>query len=135
MADNSDNPYPVRDSINALWKAMEAGFNWLHSESDKLRYKLKNDTEIKIIRIETQGLKQSLEFTQGEVGVMKEKAEMDLQKMNDALEALRKRISSLELQLQTEIEKLIIQNSNNTLGAKTYDLIKLRRMRVKTVTA
>ena len=107
----------------------------MHSESDKLRYKLKNDTEIKIIRIETQGLKQSLEFTQGEVGVMKEKAEMDLQKMNDALEALRKRISSLELQLQTEIEKLIIQNSNNTLGAKTYDLIKLRRMRVKTVTA
>ena len=107
----------------------------MHSESDKLRYKLKNDTEIKIIRIETQGLKQSLEFTQGEVGVMKEKAEMDLKKMNDALEALRKRISSLELQLQTEIEKLIIQNSNNTLGAKTYDLIKLRRMRVKTVTA
>ena len=55
------------------------------------------------IRIEAQGLKQSLEFTQGDVTVMKEKAEMDLQKTNEELETLRKRITSLELQLQTEI--------------------------------
>ena len=38
---------------------------------------------------------------------MKEKAEMDLQKTNEELETLRKRITSLELQLQTEIENNI----------------------------
>ena len=58
---------------------------------------MKND--IDQIRIETQGLKQSLEFTPGDVAVMKEKAEMDLQKTNDELETLRKRITSVELQL------------------------------------
>ena len=105
MADNSDSSYPVKDAIDALRKAMEAGFNGLRSELDKLRYELKNDIEQ--IRIETQGLKQSLEFTQGDVAVMKEKAEMDLQKTNDELETLRKRITSLELQLQTEIENNI----------------------------
>ena len=100
MADNSDISYPVKDAIDALRKAMEAGFDGLRSELDKLRYELKND-------IETQGLKQSLEFTQGDVAVMKEKAEMDLQKTNEELDTLRKRITSLELQLQTEIENNI----------------------------
>ena len=38
---------------------------------------------------------------------MKEKAEMDLQKTNEELETLRKRITSLELQLQTEMENNI----------------------------
>ena len=70
-----------------------------------MRYASKNDVEQ--IRIETQGLRQSLEFTQGDVAVMKEKAEMDLQKTNEELETLRKRITSLELQLQTEIENNI----------------------------
>ncbi|XP_067056012.1 intermediate filament protein ifa-1-like [Acropora muricata] len=84
---------------------MEAGFDGLRSELDKLRYELKND--IDQIRIETQGLKQSLEFTQRDLAVMKEKAEMDLQKTNEELETLRKRITSLELQLQTEIQNNI----------------------------
>ena len=97
--------YPVKDAIDALRKAMEAGFDGLRSELDKLRNELKND--IDQIRIETQGLKQSLEFTQGDVAVMKEKAEMDLQKTNEELDTLRKRITSLELQLQTEIENNI----------------------------
>ncbi|XP_068749331.1 uncharacterized protein [Montipora capricornis] len=105
MADNSDISYPVKDAIDALRKAMEAGFDGLRSELDKLRYELKND--IDQIRIETQGLKQSLEFTQGDVSAMKEKAEMDLQKTNEELDTLRKRITSLELQLQTEIENNI----------------------------
>ena len=105
MADNSDISYPVKDAIDALRKAMEAGFDGLRSELDKLRYELKND--IDQIRIETQGLKQSLEFTQGDVAVMKEKAEMDLQKTNEELDTLRKRITSLELQLQTEIKNNI----------------------------
>lgn len=105
MADNSNISYPVKDAIDALREAMEAGFDGLRSELDKLRYELKND--IDQIRIETQGLKQSLEFTQGDVAVMKEKAEMDLQKTNEELETLRKRITSLELQLQTEIENNI----------------------------
>ena len=68
MADKSDISYPVKDAIDALRKAMEAGFDGLRSELDKLRYELKND--IDQIRIETQGLKQSLEFTQGDVAVM-----------------------------------------------------------------
>ena len=95
MADNSGISYPVKDVIDALRKAMEAGFDGL----DKLRYELTNDIEQ--IRTETQGLKQSLEFTQGDVAVMKEKAEMDLQKTNEERETLRKRITSLELHLQT----------------------------------
>lgn len=105
MADNSNISYPVKDAIDALWEAMETGFDGLRSELDKLRYELKND--IDQIRIETQGLKQSLEFTQGDLAVMKEKAEMDLQKTNEELETLRKRITSLELQLQTEIQNNI----------------------------
>ena len=87
MADNSNISYPVKDAIDALRKAMEAGFDGLCSELDKLRYELKNS--IDQIRIETQGLKQNLEFTQGDVAVMKEKAEMDLQKTNEELETLR----------------------------------------------
>lgn len=105
MVDNSDISYPVKDGIDALRKAMETGFNGLRSDLDKLRYELKNDTDQ--IRIETQGLKLSLELTQGDVAVMKEKAEMDLEKTNDELETLRKRITSFELQLQTEIENNI----------------------------
>ena len=100
-----DTCCPVKDAINALRKAMEAGFDGLRSELDKLRYELKND--IDQIRIETQGLKQSLEFTQGDVTIIKKKAEMDLQKTNEELETLMKRITSLELQLQTEIENNI----------------------------
>ena len=103
MAENSNISYPVKDAIDALREAMEAGFDRLRSELDKLRYELKND--IDQIRIETQGLKLSLEITQGDVAVTKEKAEMDLQKTNEELETLRKRSTSLEVQLQTEIEK------------------------------
>ena len=76
MADNSDISYPVKDVIDVLREAMEAGFDGLRSELDRLKYELKND--IDQIIIETQGLKQSLEFTQGDVAIMKEKAEMDL---------------------------------------------------------
>ena len=43
MADNSNHSYPVKDAIDALREAIEAGFEGLSSELDKLRYELKND--------------------------------------------------------------------------------------------
>ena len=76
MAANQNPAYQVKDAIDALRQAMEAGFAGLRSEMDKLRYELRG--EIDLIKTEMKDFKQSLESTQGDIDLMKEKAEKNL---------------------------------------------------------
>ena len=102
MAANQNPAYQVKDAIDALRQAMEAGFAGLQSEMDKLRYELKG--EIDLIKTEMKDFKQSLEATQGDIDLMKEKAEKNLQETNAEVEALRNKIATLEIQLKAETE-------------------------------
>ena len=45
MTADGENARRVKDAIEALREAMEAGFAGLRSDMDKLRYKFKSDIE------------------------------------------------------------------------------------------
>jgi len=52
---------------------------------------------------EIQSIKQSIIFTQYEVGALKEKAETNLKEVKGGLEELNKKIVALEVQLNADI--------------------------------
>ena len=81
MAANQNPAYQVKDAIDALRQAMVAGFAGLRSEMDKLRYELKGEIDLHF-KTEMKDFKQSLESTQGDIDLMKEKAEKNLQETN-----------------------------------------------------
>ena len=56
---------------------------------------------------EIQSIKQSIIFTQYEVGALKEKAETNLKEVKGGLEELNKKIVALEVQLNADIWKNI----------------------------
>ena len=65
MTADGENARRVKDAIEALREAMEAGFAGLRSDMDKLRYKFKMDIEnfdreIKELNIAGVGLKKML---------------------------------------------------------------------------
>ena len=72
MAADGDDATRVKDAIEALREAMEAGFAGLRSDMDKLRYEFKPDIE-KFER-EMKELKHGLNWTQEDVARLREKA-------------------------------------------------------------
>ena len=87
------NEDEVKHSIDALTKAMEAGFASLHVELDKLRLEFKH--EIDEMKDELKSLKESISFTQDEVDTLKEKSEKNLKEMKGGLEELNMTIAAL----------------------------------------
>lgn len=96
------NEDDVKHSIDALTKAMEAGFASLHVELDKLRLEFKH--EIDEMKDEQKSLKESISFTQDEVDTLKEKSEKNLKEMKGGLEELNMTIAALEEKLKAAVE-------------------------------
>ena len=100
------NEDDVKYSIDALTKAMEAGFASLHVELDKLRLEFKH--EIDEMKDELKSLKESISFTQDEVDTLKEKSEKNLKEMKGGLEELNMTIAALEEKLKAaDLERCI----------------------------
>ena len=96
------NEGDIRNSIEALTEAMEAGFASLHAELDKLRLEFKH--ELDEMKGELKSLKESISFTQDEVDTLKEKSEKNLKEMKGGLEELKKTIATLEEKLKAAVE-------------------------------
>ena len=96
------NEGDIRNSIEALTEAMEAGFASLHAELDKLRLEFKH--ELDEMKGELKSLKESISFTQDEVDTLKEKSEKNLKEMKGGLEELNKTIATLEEKLKAAVE-------------------------------
>ena len=92
------NEEAIRVSIDALTKAMEAGFASLRADLDKLRQEFNH--EIKGIKDELKSLKESISFTQSEVDTLKEKSMTTLKEMNE----LNKTIATVEEKLKASVE-------------------------------
>ena len=103
MATNEEDA--IRISIDALTKAMEAGFVSLRAELEKLRQEFKN--EMYGMKEELKSLKKSSSFTQSEVDTLKERSEKSLKEMKDGLEQLNKTAADLEEKLKAAVENNI----------------------------
>ena len=80
----------MKGFINALIKTMEAGFDSVRAEIEKLRQEFKH--EIDEMKREMQSIKQSITFTQDEVDTLNVKAETNMNEMKDGLEELNKNL-------------------------------------------
>ena len=103
---DDDNACQVKDAIEALRQAMEAGFSDLRSDMDKLGCEFTSDIE-KFDR-QIKELRHSLRCTQEDAALLKKQAEKNFTETNAELEALRSKIANLELRLNEEREDNII---------------------------
>ena len=95
----------IRSSIDALIKALEAGFASLRADFEKLRQELKH--EIEEMKSEVKSLKESVRFTQDEVDTLREDSKRNTEEMKEGLEDLSMRVAQLEKKLETAIEENI----------------------------
>ena len=102
MSADGSKTYQVKDAIDALREAMEAGFAGLRSDMDRLRYEFKSDVEK--IEHEMKEITQGLNSAQGDVEMLKEKIDKDSKETTTELDALRSKVVDLELRLNAEIE-------------------------------
>ena len=105
MTADGDNARLVKDAIEALREAMEAGIANLRSDVDKLRCEFKSDIAKFDHKIKV--LKHSLSWTQEDAARLKEQAEKNFTETNAELAALRSKIDNLELRLNEERENNI----------------------------
>ena len=95
----------IRSSIDALIKALEAGFASLRADFEKLRQELKH--EIEEMKSEVKSLKESVRFTQDEVDTLREDSKRNTEEMKEGLEDLSMRVAQLEKKLETAVEENI----------------------------
>jgi len=76
-----------------------------------------------------QSVKQSITFTQEEVDTLKEKAETIMKETKCGLEELNKKIVSLEVQLNSEIEKNIKLEQFTRPGNLRFNNIREEKVR------
>ena len=98
----------LRDSIECLRREMFDGFSKIYSEMDSLRHAMKAD--MKILKEKVREIEKSIEFTQGEVDLLKEDMETkedQWSQLQQGNEELNRRISELTKKLKEEEEKNI----------------------------
>ena len=104
MSEQGDHE-DIRSSIDALIKAMEAGFASLRADFRKLRQEFKH--EIEEMKSEVKSLKESVRFTQDEVDTLKEDSKRNTEEMKEGLEDLSMRVAQLEKKLETAVKENI----------------------------
>ena len=88
----------MKGFINAVIKTIEAGFDSVRAEIEKLGQEFKH--EIDEMKHEIQSVRQSITLTQDEVDTLTVKEETNVKETKDGLEEMNKKIVSLEAQLK-----------------------------------
>ena len=104
----ADSFVMLRDSVECLRKEMAEGFSKIHTDMDFLRHELKAD--MKILKEKVKDIERSVEFTQGEVDLLKEDVkakDAQMTKLQQDNEELDRRMSELIKKLKEEEEKNI----------------------------
>ena len=81
----------LKDAIDCLKKLVTDGLAELHTDLDKLRYDFKAD--INEVKSSIRKLEDSIEFTQGEVGTLKEQVNEKSKKHATDVELLHQKVS------------------------------------------
>ena len=86
----------LRNSVECLRKELQEGFSKIHTDMDILRCEMK--AEMTILKETVKDMERSLEFTQGEVDLLKEETkanEDQVAKLQHCLEDLDRKINEL----------------------------------------